>query len=150
MAPVLPPQAAVSEVIVYWKASKHSCAPCRYQRSTPGSWATLCQLECTCSTEEAPRSLTWSTAFCGIVMCVLRWETGYTSQTCMEKDWRYHILDKKTKLWLSKMKHQSFLQEHQKVLITDFHRTFSANRTFRTGKIESFCKAIYSNCYTYL
>lgn len=50
-----------------------------------------------------------------------------------------HILDRKTKLWLSKTRHQSFLQEHQKASITDFHRMFSANRVFGGGKIESFC-----------
>lgn len=50
-----------------------------------------------------------------------------------------HILDRKTNLWCSKTKHQSFLQEHQKAFITDFHRMFSANRTFGGGKIKSFC-----------
>lgn len=50
-----------------------------------------------------------------------------------------HILDRKTKLWLSKTRYQSFLQDHQKASITDFHRMFSANRTFGGGKIESFC-----------
>lgn len=50
-----------------------------------------------------------------------------------------YILGRKTNLWCSKTKHQSFLQEHQKALITDFHRMLSANRAFGGGKIESFC-----------
>lgn len=60
-----------------------------------------------------------------------------------------YILDRKTNLWCSKTKHQSFIQEHQKAFIIDFHKMFSANRTFGGGKIESFCiKAICSNCYS--
>lgn len=50
-----------------------------------------------------------------------------------------YILDRKTKLWLSKTRHQSFLQEHQKASITDFHKMCFANRVFGGGKIESFC-----------
>lgn len=50
-----------------------------------------------------------------------------------------YILHRKTKLWYSKTKHQSFLQDHQKAFMTDFHKVFSATRTFGGRQIESFC-----------
>lgn len=124
---------AWSDSLLKGKQAQLCCL--QYQMSTTRCWAALCQLECTCSTEEAPRSLTWSTTFCGTVMKGWLLFTNVIGKRLEI----IHTLNRKTKLWLSKTKHQSFLQEHQKAFITDLHRSFSANRTFWQGKIKSFC-----------
>lgn len=137
MAPVLPSQAAVPEVIVCWNASKHGCGACRSKWAHQYVGLHCVSLSVPAQLRNLHDLLHDSTAFCGTDTCVLRRKAGYSSQICMGKDWK--ITHGRTKLWLSKTKHQSFLQEHQKVFITDFHRMFSANRTFGRGKIESFC-----------